>query len=104
MRARIKEDIKTHSEEFTAEESIRQGGGLSAILYGQHVSSVVEDLEEEKMGPKIGGIHVPALAWQDDVTLIPNNKEEEYRMIDNFERSTEKKQNKACYKKENQSS
>ena len=99
VRARIKEDIKTHSEEFTAEESIRQGGGLSAILYGQHVSSVVEDLEEEKMGPKIGGIHVPALAWQDDVTLIPNNKEEEYRMIDNFERSTEKNRIKLAIKK-----
>ena len=99
VRARIKEDARTHSEEFVAEESIRQGGGLSAILYGQHVSSVVEDLEEEKMGPKIGGIHVPALAWQDDVTLIPNDKKEEFEMIDKFERSTDKNRIKLAIEK-----
>ena len=90
VRARIKENTVTHSEEFIAEESIRQGGGLSAILYGQHVSSVVEDLQTEKMGPLIGKMRVPAVAWQDDVTLIPNGKEEETKMIKSFEKSTDK--------------
>ena len=89
-RARIKENSITHSEVFDVEESIKQGGGLSAILYGQHIGSVVEDLEEEKFGPKIGSMHVPAIAWQDDVTLIPKDDEEETKMIDIFEESTDR--------------
>ena len=89
-RARIKENSSTHSAEFDVEESVKQGGGLSAILYGQHVSGVVEDLEEEKLGPKIGSIHVPALAWQDDITLIPADEKEEPKMIETFEISTDK--------------
>ena len=89
-RARIKENSFMHSEEFDVEESVKQGGGLSAILYGQHISGVVEDLEEEKLGPKIGSIHVPALAWQDDITLIPGDENEESKMIESFEKSTDK--------------
>ena len=89
-RARIKENSFMHSEEFDVEESVKQGGGLSAILYGQHISGVVEDLEEEKLGPKIGSIHVPALAWQDDITLIPGDENEESKMIKSFEKSTDK--------------
>ena len=61
-RARIKENSSIHSKEFDVEESVKQGGGLSAILYGQHISGVVEDLEEENLGPRIGSIHVPAVA------------------------------------------
>ena len=99
IRARIKEDANTHSDEFVAEESIRQGGGLSAILYGQHVSSVVEDLEKEKMGPRIGLMQIPALAWQDDVTLIPIDKQEEVKMIDTFEKSTDKNRIKLAIEK-----
>ncbi len=89
-KSQIKENSITHSDEFIAEESIRQGGGLSAILYGQHVSSVVEDLEQQEMGPIIGEIHVPAIAWQDDVTLVPDGKDEEKRMINLFEDSTDR--------------
>ena len=90
IRARIKEDSQTHTEEFTVEESLRQGGCLSAILYGQHVGSVVEDLEKKYLGKQIGKVKIPAVAWQDDVTLIPYGKEEETVMIKEFERSTEK--------------
>ena len=88
--SRIKENSIVHSSEFIVEESVRQGGGLSAILYGQHVSSVVEDLESQKMGPTIGRIQVPAVAWQDDLTLFPDGKDEEEKMIGHFEKSTDK--------------
>ena len=89
-RARIKENSSVHSKEFDVEESVKQGGGLSAILYGQHISSVVEDLEDENLGPRIGSINVPAVAWQDDITLIPKDENEELKMIKTFEESTEK--------------
>ena len=89
-RARIKENSVSHSEIFDVEESIKQGGGLSAILYGQHIGSVVEDLEENELGPKIGSMHVPAIAWQDDVTLIPKDTDEEAEMISTFEDSTDR--------------
>ena len=89
-KARIKENSVSHSDVFEVEESLKQGGGLSAILYGQHIGAVVEDMEEEKLGPKVGNILVPALAWQDDVTLIPKNAEEEPVMIESFEKSTKK--------------
>ena len=97
--ARIKYDTQMHSEEFEVEESLRQGGGLSAIFYAQHVGSVVEDLEEKRYGRKIGSIKIPAVAWQDDVTLIPNDKEEEKCMIKEFEVSTEKNRVKLAIKK-----
>ena len=90
IRARITEDSQTHTKEFTVVELLIQGGCLSAILYGQHVGSVVEDLENKCLGKQIGKVKIPAVAWQDDVTLIPYGKEEETVMIKEFERSTEK--------------
>ena len=42
------------------------------------------------MGPKVGKIHVPAVARQDDVTLIPRGLDEEPVMIETFEKSTDK--------------
>ena len=99
IKARIKHDTKTHSEEFEVEESLRQGGGLSAIFYGQHVGAVVEDLERKDLGKKIGNVKIPAIAWQDDVTLIPNGKEEEEDLISEFESSTEKNRIKLAIEK-----
>ena len=90
IRARIKEDSHTHTEEFTVEESLKQGGCLSANLYGRHVGSVVEDLEKKYLGKQIGKVEIPAVACQDDVTLIPYGKEEETVMIKEFERNTKK--------------
>ena len=98
-KARIKKDSNHHSEEFIVEESLKQGGGLSAILYGQHISGTIEDLEEKKMGLKVGNIHVPALAWQDDVTLLPKDNDEEPAMIKAFENSTEKNRVKLAIEK-----
>ena len=98
-RARIKENSITHSEEFDVEESIKQGGGLSAILYGQHISGVLEDLEKEELGVKIGSMYVPALAWQDDITLLPKDEEEEPVMINTFENSTERNRVKLAIEK-----
>ena len=98
-KARIKENSVSHSDVFEVEESLKQGGGLSAILYGQHIGAVVEDMEEKKLGPKVGNILVPALAWQDDVTLIPKNDEEEPVMIESFEKSTEKNRVKLAIEK-----
>ena len=97
--ARIKHDTQKHSEEFEVEESLRQGGGLSAIFYAQHVGSVVEDLEKKGYGRKVGNVKIPAVAWQDDVTLVPNNKEEEKDMIKEFEVSTEKNRVKLAIEK-----
>ena len=99
IKARIKEDTQLHSEEFMAEESIRQGSCLSAILYGQHVASVVEDVQAKDLGKKIGSIRIPAVAWQDDVTLIPSDEEEEEKMVMEFEKSTEKNRIKLAIKK-----
>ena len=84
IRARIKEDSQTHTEEFTVEESLRQGGCLSAILYGQDVGSVVEDLEKKYLRKQIGKVKIPAVAWRDDLTFIPYGKEEETVMIKEF--------------------
>ena len=86
------------SKPFIAEESIRQGGGLSAILFGQHVASVIEDIEDEDMGKKVGNCKIPAVAWQDDVTLIPSVDEED-KMIKIFEKSTKKNKIKLAIEK-----
>ena len=87
MKARIKED-DIYSDEFEVEESIRQGSCLSAIIYAQHIAKVVEDLEEKDFGRKVGKCKIPAIAWQDDVTLIPEGEEEEDQMIKVFEKGT----------------
>ena len=98
-KARIKENSVSHSEVFEVEESLKQGGGLSAILYGQHIGAVVEEMEEEKLGPKVGNIYIPALAWQDDVTLLPKDSGEEQKIIESFERSTDQNRVKLAIEK-----
>ena len=98
-KARIKENSVSHSEVFDVEESLKQGGGLSAILYAQHIGAVIENLEREELGPKVGNIHVPALAWQDDVTLLPKDIEEEPIMIKSFENSTDENRVKLAIEK-----
>ena len=68
--------------DFEVEGSLRQGGGLSATLYGQHIAKVIEHLEENGMGEVIESTKVPAIGWQDDVTGITTSNEELYRMTD----------------------
>ena len=47
LTAKIKVDDEK-SEEFEVEYSIRQGSGLSAVLYGQHAGTIIEELEGKK--------------------------------------------------------
>ncbi len=46
LNARIKQE--KDSDYFEVEESIRQGSGLSAILYAQQAAKVMEELEDTK--------------------------------------------------------
>ena len=68
------------SGEFEVEGSLRQGGGLSATLYGQHIAKVIEHLEDNEIGGYIGKTRVPAIGWQDDVTGITTTNRELNRM------------------------
>ena len=61
LKARIKFDEEQYSQTFEVEDSIRQGSGLSAILYAQHAAKIIEDLEEIDIGIKIGGKTFPAI-------------------------------------------
>ena len=87
------------SEEFEVEGSLRQGCGLSATIYGQHISKLIEEMEKEKIGKAIGNINVQPIAWQDDVTGIASNKEE----ISNITKSMDKspRKNKIYFSKDN---
>ena len=55
LTAKIKFYEEQYSQIFEVEDSIRQGSGLSAILYAQHAAKIIEDLEEMDIGIKIGG-------------------------------------------------
>ena len=68
--------------DFEVEGSLRQGGGLSATIYGQHIAKVIEHLEENGVGECIENTKIPAIGWQDDVTGITTNNEELGRMTD----------------------
>ena len=81
MKARIKHDEKTFSKEFNVEESIRQGSGLSAILYAQHSGKLIEDCEQQNVGTLMGSIHVPAIGWQDDITMMARNQKQEDKIV-----------------------
>ena len=79
LQARIKCDEERYSEEFEVEESIRQGSGLSAILYSQHAVKIIEDLQKENgIGTEM---KVPAIGWQDDITAIINDPPRRRRRI-----------------------
>ena len=41
---------------------------------GQHIAKVIEDLEENEHRRKVGRCKIPAIAWQDDVPLIPEGE------------------------------
>ena len=81
LKARIKWDEVTHSEEFDVEGSVRQGSGLSAILYGQHAGCTIEKCEKEKIGSKLAEQYVPAVGWQDDITMLASDDEEEKEIV-----------------------
>ena len=82
LKARIKFDEEQYSQTFEVEDSIRQGSGLSAILYAQHAAKITEDLEEIDNGIEIGGNVFPAIGWQDDITVIISDREEEERITE----------------------
>ena len=86
--ARIKIDEKNASEPFSVEESIRQGSGLSVICYSQDVAKCVEEIEKTKRGTKIGNIRIPAVAWQDDMTVMIGDKTEEKELTSKLIEST----------------
>ena len=82
LQARIKCDEERYSQEFEVEESIRQGSGLSAILYAQHAGKIIEDLQSENgIGTEMGEMKVPAIGWQDDITAIINDPPRRRRQI-----------------------
>ena len=81
LQARIKCDEERYSEEFEVEESIREGNGLSAILYAQH--AVIGDLQKEHgIGTEMGEMQVPAIGWEDDITAIIKDPEEQEKFIE----------------------
>ena len=90
LKARIKFDQEQYSQTFEVEDSIRQGSGLSAILYAQHAAKIIEDLEEIDVGIKIGGKTFPAIGWQDDITVIISDREEEQRITEILRKSAVK--------------
>ena len=90
--ARIKGDEESYSQNFTVEESIRQGSGLSAILYAQHAAKVIEDVEKTGKGTAVGNKIIPDIGWQDDITLIIPEREDEDIMIKTMTKSTEENQ------------
>ena len=99
LQARIKSDEERYSEEFKVEESIRQGSGLSAILYAQHAGKIIEYLQKENgIGTEMGEMKVPAIGWQDDITAIINDPEEEDKYIEIMEKSA--KENRIIFSKE----
>ena len=61
---------------FEVEGSLRQGGGLSATIYGQITAKVIEHMEENGLGKCIESTRVPAIRWQDDMTGITTDKKE----------------------------
>ena len=85
--ARIREGNE-YSGMFSVEESVRQGEGLSAILYGNHAGKVMEYMERVKIGNEIGRKLIPGVAWQDDIIILTNNEEDENRLINTLNKST----------------
>ena len=88
--SRIKYDEEIYSEEFNVEDSLRQGGGLSAILYAQHVGKIIENCVERKIGTKINEEHIPAVGWQDDVTILAEDSKMEKELIEEIEKTAKK--------------
>ena len=84
-------DEDLYSKYFEVEEAIRQGSGLSAILYAQHAGKIIEELDEEDINDMaIGEMKVPAIGWQDDITVILNNENTEEEIIKKLEESAER--------------
>ena len=79
-----------YSEEFNVEDSLRQGGGLSAILYAQHVGKIIENCVERKIGTKINEEHIPAVGWQDDATILAEDSKMEKELIEEIEKTAKK--------------
>ena len=73
------------------EDSTRQGSGFSAILYGQHAGKTIEKCEEKELGTKMVNQHVPAIGWQDDITILASDNTAEKNIISSIMQTTNKR-------------
>ena len=85
----MKGDEESYSQNFTVEESSRQGSGLSAILYALHAAKVIEDVEKTGKGTAVGNKIISAIGCQEEITLIILEREDEDVMIETMTKSAE---------------
>ena len=65
----------------------------------QHAGKIIEDLQSENgIGTEMGEMKVPAIGWQDDITAIIKDPEEEDKYIEIMEKSA--KENRIIFSKE----
>ena len=65
-------------------DSIRQGGVLSVILFGMIMDQISKELSKEDLGIQISGtdLKVSSLLWVDDVVLLETYEEKMKRILE----------------------
>ncbi len=59
------------SDKFKINEGVKQGGILSSLLFNFFMDGLLSSLLEFNVGALVGGVNTSALAYCDDILLIP---------------------------------
>ena len=80
------------TKEFNITKGVRQGDGLSPLLFILAINPILELIEESHLGysfTKNEDLKVPILAYADDLVLITNNAEDMDNLFSVFKKMTE---------------
>ena len=80
------------SPEFEINRGVLQGSKLGPILFNLFVNDLLEELEQSGVGATIGTVHIPALAFADDIVLISDDPRNLQSLIDICQKWAEKNQ------------
>ena len=69
------------SNEYTVGHGLREGSVLSPILYAVFVDGIVDRLEKDCVGSRVGSETVRCLLYADDICLIADSAADLQRML-----------------------
>ncbi len=60
----------TTSRHYSTKQGVKQGGVLSTNMYKEYINPLLQTIESEGLGAKIGNTHIASSTYADDILLL----------------------------------